>query len=66
MPYQHLTVERKDHVATLTLNRPDAYNALNLGLGRDLFAASLELDEDPDVRCIGSLAPVARSARAAT
>jgi len=52
MPYQHLTVERKDHVATLTLNRPDAYNALNLGLGRDLFAASLELDEDPDVRCI--------------
>ena len=52
MPYQHLTVERANHVATLTLNRPDAYNALNLGLGRDLFAASLELDEDPDVRCI--------------
>jgi len=52
MPYQHLIVERKDRVATLTLNRPDAYNALNLGLGRDLFTASLELDEDPDVRCI--------------
>jgi len=52
MPYQHLTVERANHVATLTLNRPDAYNALNMTLGRELFTASLELDEDPDVRCI--------------
>jgi 2-(1,2-epoxy-1,2-dihydrophenyl)acetyl-CoA isomerase len=52
MPYQHLTVERANHVATLTLNRPDAYNALNLPLGRELFMASLELDEDPDVRCV--------------
>jgi 2-(1,2-epoxy-1,2-dihydrophenyl)acetyl-CoA isomerase len=52
MAYQHITVERAAHVATLTLNRPDAYNALNLGLGRDLFAASIELDEDPDVRCV--------------
>jgi 2-(1,2-epoxy-1,2-dihydrophenyl)acetyl-CoA isomerase len=52
MAYQHITVERAAHVATLTLNRPDAYNALNLGLGRDLFTASIELDDDPDVRCI--------------
>jgi 2-(1,2-epoxy-1,2-dihydrophenyl)acetyl-CoA isomerase len=52
MPYQTLTLERAAHVATLTLNRPDAYNALNLPLGRELFAAALELDEDPDVRCV--------------
>jgi 2-(1,2-epoxy-1,2-dihydrophenyl)acetyl-CoA isomerase len=52
MPYQHLTVERANHVATLTLNRPDAYNALNMPLGRELFEASLELDEDPEVRCV--------------
>jgi 2-(1,2-epoxy-1,2-dihydrophenyl)acetyl-CoA isomerase len=52
MAYQHLTLERAAGVATLTLNRPDAYNALDLPLGRELFAASLELDEDPDVRCI--------------
>ena len=38
MAYQHLTVERAANVATLTLNRPDAYNALNLPLGRELFA----------------------------
>src|SRR4030095_16067660 len=47
-----LTVERANHVATLTLSRPDAYNALNMPLGRELFEASLELDDDPDVRCI--------------
>jgi 2-(1,2-epoxy-1,2-dihydrophenyl)acetyl-CoA isomerase len=52
MPYQHLTVERANRVATLTLNRPDAYNALNMALGRELFMASLELDEDPEVRCV--------------
>jgi 2-(1,2-epoxy-1,2-dihydrophenyl)acetyl-CoA isomerase len=52
MPYQHLTVDRANRVATLTLNRPDAYNALNMALGRELFMASLELDEDPEVRCV--------------
>ncbi|HEX9821146.1 MAG TPA: enoyl-CoA hydratase [Methylomirabilota bacterium] len=52
MPYQTLALERAHQVATLTLNRPDAYNALNLPLGRELFAAALELDEDPEVRCI--------------
>ena len=52
MAFQHLIVERSAQVATITLNRPEAYNALNLGLGRELFAASIELDEDPDVRCV--------------
>jgi 2-(1,2-epoxy-1,2-dihydrophenyl)acetyl-CoA isomerase len=52
MAYQHLLLERRDHVATITLNRPDAYNALDLELGRELLHASLEVDEDPDVRCV--------------
>jgi 2-(1,2-epoxy-1,2-dihydrophenyl)acetyl-CoA isomerase len=52
MAYEHVILERADQVATITLNRPDAYNALNLGLGRDLFHAVLEVDEDPDVRCV--------------
>lgn len=52
MPYQTLLLERADAVATITLNRPDAYNALNLALGRDLFHAVLEVDEDPAVRCV--------------
>jgi 2-(1,2-epoxy-1,2-dihydrophenyl)acetyl-CoA isomerase len=52
MAYQHLLLERRDHVATITLNRPDAYNALDLGLGRELFHAALEVDEDPGVRSV--------------
>ena len=41
MAYKNLTVERANHVATLTLSRPEAYNALNMPLGRELFEASL-------------------------
>ena len=52
MTYQTLLVDVKDNVATITLNRPDAYNALNLQLGGDLFRAVLEVDENPDARCI--------------
>src|SRR5881296_2395213 len=52
MAYQHLLLDRQDQIATITLNRPDAYNALNRGLGRDLFHAVLEVDDDPDVRCV--------------
>ena len=52
MTYKHLIVERAGQVATITLNRPEALNALDLDLGRDLFHAALEVDEDPGVRCV--------------
>jgi 2-(1,2-epoxy-1,2-dihydrophenyl)acetyl-CoA isomerase len=52
MAYQTLRYEVKDRVATIALNRPDAYNALNLALGREVFQAVLEADEDPEVRCL--------------
>jgi len=52
MTYDNLLYEVKDGVATLTLHRPAAYNALNAALARDLFHAALEADEDRAVRCI--------------
>jgi len=52
MTYESLLYDVKDGVATITLNRPDAYNALNRSLGRDLFHAAIEADEDQAVRCI--------------
>lgn len=52
MTYQALTLVVKGQVATITLNRPDAYNALNLQMARELFDAALEVDENPDVRCV--------------
>src|SRR3989441_753283 len=48
--------ERRAHGVDLVLvkplNRPDALNALNLALGRELFHAALDVDDDPSVRCV--------------
>jgi 2-(1,2-epoxy-1,2-dihydrophenyl)acetyl-CoA isomerase len=52
MRYETITLDTAGGVATVTLNRPDAFNALNLTLGRELFSVTIELDEDPAVRCI--------------
>jgi 2-(1,2-epoxy-1,2-dihydrophenyl)acetyl-CoA isomerase len=52
MTYETLTYDVADAVATITLNRPNAYNALDLTLARELFAAALEADEDRAVRCV--------------
>ena len=52
MAFETVLVNVKDQVATITLNRPEAYNALNLTLSREFFQAALEADEDPNIRCI--------------
>jgi 2-(1,2-epoxy-1,2-dihydrophenyl)acetyl-CoA isomerase len=41
-----------DGVATLTLNRPEARNALDMNMRRDLEAALFRLGEDPGVRVL--------------
>jgi 2-(1,2-epoxy-1,2-dihydrophenyl)acetyl-CoA isomerase len=52
MAYATILLARADGVATLTLNRPEAFNALDLALGRELFHAVLEVDDDPGVRAV--------------
>jgi 2-(1,2-epoxy-1,2-dihydrophenyl)acetyl-CoA isomerase len=52
MPYEFLTVERAAGVATITLNRADAFNAFHLKMGREIFDAALEVDEDTAVRSV--------------
>jgi 2-(1,2-epoxy-1,2-dihydrophenyl)acetyl-CoA isomerase len=52
MDFETILYAKQDGVATLTLNRPEAYNALDLALGRDLFHAVLEVDDDPAVRAV--------------
>jgi 2-(1,2-epoxy-1,2-dihydrophenyl)acetyl-CoA isomerase len=47
-----LTLDIQDHVATLTLNRPEAYNAVNTPLARELLEATTQMDEDSAVRCL--------------
>jgi 2-(1,2-epoxy-1,2-dihydrophenyl)acetyl-CoA isomerase len=52
MPFDTLTLDIHHHIATLTLNRPDAYNAVNVPLARELLDAITQVDEDPTVRCV--------------
>lgn len=48
----HLTIERDEAVATLTLNRPDSHNAISLGMYRELPALVAELDADRSVKVL--------------
>ncbi|MGB0497179.1 MAG: enoyl-CoA hydratase [Rubricella sp.] len=52
MAYETLIVETTDHVGVIRLNRPDALNALNSQLLRELGKALAAMDADDDVRCI--------------
>jgi 2-(1,2-epoxy-1,2-dihydrophenyl)acetyl-CoA isomerase len=47
-----LLLERDGAVARLTLNRPDAANALDMPLARALVDAAIECDGDPAIRCV--------------
>lgn len=52
MAYETITVEVEDHVALIRLNRPDALNALNTQMLRELCQALEESDANDKVRCI--------------
>lgn len=52
MAEQVLLIERADGIATLTMNRPDARNALNSALRNALLAAFRELTSDASVRAV--------------
>jgi 2-(1,2-epoxy-1,2-dihydrophenyl)acetyl-CoA isomerase len=52
MRFDTLLIERRDHVAHVTLNRPDKLNALNLPLIEDLRAAAAAIDADPDIHAV--------------
>jgi enoyl-CoA hydratase len=50
--YETLIVEVKDDVALIRLNRPDALNAINQTMMRELAAATAAADKDDNVRCV--------------
>jgi enoyl-CoA hydratase len=52
MAYRTIIVELEDHVAVIRLNRPDALNALNTQLLRELGEALAEAEANERVRCI--------------
>ena len=52
MQYATLKFDVRDNVAHVTLDRPEAANAINLEMGRELMDAALRCDEDPAVRAV--------------
>ncbi len=52
MAYTCITVETRDHVGLITLDRPKALNALNMTLMRELGEALAKLDADDEVGAI--------------
>jgi enoyl-CoA hydratase/carnithine racemase len=47
-PEQPLLYDKRDHVASITLNRPDVLNAVNLAMRDALWEALLAFRDDPD------------------
>ncbi len=52
MAYETIIVDVKDHISVITLNRPDALNALNDQLLEELGDALLDAQRNDKVRCI--------------
>jgi 2-(1,2-epoxy-1,2-dihydrophenyl)acetyl-CoA isomerase len=52
MGYETILVENKESVGRITLNRPEALNAINDKMGEELNAALKELDKDHNTRCL--------------
>ncbi|GGN23092.1 hypothetical protein GCM10011578_055170 [Streptomyces fuscichromogenes] len=49
---QPVLVERQGHVMVITLNRPEARNAVNAAVARGIGSALEEADQDPEVRAV--------------
>ncbi|OHU96420.1 enoyl-CoA hydratase [Mycobacterium talmoniae] len=52
MTYETILVDRDGRVGTITLNRPQALNALNSQVMAEVTSAAAELDDDPDIGAI--------------
>jgi 2-(1,2-epoxy-1,2-dihydrophenyl)acetyl-CoA isomerase len=52
MNYETIRFEKRAHVATITMNRPKALNALNVTLCRELLEALKACEWDEDIRAV--------------
>lgn len=52
MVFENIILEKQDHIAIITINRPQSLNALNKPLFTDLSTALNDLSQDDNIRCI--------------
>ena len=52
MTYQHLQIEKRDHIAFVTLNRPERTNALNYEHLAEIEDCALSFRDDADTRVV--------------
>lgn len=52
MPTSQIAYDVADHIATITLDRPDRLNAFTVTMQQELCAAIDRVDADPDVRAV--------------
>ena len=52
MSYETIDLQIADGVAWIALNRPEALNALDLQMAKELFAVSTDISRDPSVRAV--------------
>ena len=52
MTYETIRFGKKEHVATITMNRPKALNALNVTLCHELLEALKTCERDDDIRAV--------------
>jgi enoyl-CoA hydratase/carnithine racemase len=50
--FEAIVVAIDEHVATVTFNRPEAMNAFNQQMTREIITACAALNDDPDVRVV--------------
>lgn len=49
MDYKTVYLEKKEGVATLTLNRPDKFNAVNMEMRSEILTILDDLEKDSEV-----------------
>jgi 2-(1,2-epoxy-1,2-dihydrophenyl)acetyl-CoA isomerase len=52
MNYETIVFEVKEQAAYITLNRPEAFNGLNIAVGKELMQAAIHCDESPEIRAV--------------
>lgn len=52
MEFKELIFDVKDSIAIVTLNRPEAMNALNLSIREELYQALKRAENDPDIKVL--------------